>query len=122
MTNRTKIPGAVCLLATLAVWTATARASAFTGACAEELTAVETAIHTANFQGRKAESDRTNLLAKLETAAVKVGQAKYSDAADKLLDISDTATALAGAGKPKLESAADINTAVIASIACVGAL
>jgi hypothetical protein len=122
MTNRMKITGAFFLLATLAVWTATPRASTFTVSCGAELEEVGAAIATAVFEGRKAESDRSNLLAKLENAAVKVGQAKYADAADKLLDISDTATALAGAEKPKLVSAEGINTAVIAAIACVGAL
>lgn len=122
MTNRTRITGAVFLLAMLAVWTATARAYPFTGACGSELTAVGTAIQDAVFLGRKAATDESNLMAKLENAAAKVQLTKYSDAVDKLLDISDTATALAGAQKPKLEDAEGINTAVIAAIACVGGL
>lgn len=47
---------------------------------------------------------------------------KFSDAVDKLQDISDKATALAGAARPKLEDASGINSAVVDAIRCVAAL
>src|SRR5690606_30236564 len=109
-------------LAMLAAWTETASAYPFGGSCGSELSAVGAAIQSAEFLGRKAATDQTNLMAKLEAAAAKVQLTKYSDAVDKLQDISDTATALADAPKPKLEDATGINTAVIEAIACVGAL
>ena len=47
---------------------------------------------------------------------------KFSDAVDKLDDISMKATELVNAPKPKLVDASGINTAVVSAIACVGAL
>ena len=122
MTNRTKVGTVVLLLAMLAAWTATASAYPFGGACGTELNAVGSAIQDGAFVGKKGAADQSNLLAKLEAAAAKVQLGKFDDAVDKLLDISDTATALADAPKPKLEDAGEINTAVIAAIACVGGL
>lgn len=60
--------------------------------------------------------------AKLEAAAARVGLSKFSDAVDKLQNISDTATALANAPKAKLEDATQINGAVVTAIGCIGAL
>ena len=100
---------------------ATANAAYF-GLCATELNAVEAAIGSSQFTSNKAATDQSNLLAKLQAAEAKVTLAKYSDAVDKLQDISDTATALANAAKPKLADATSINNAVIAATACVGNL
>jgi len=99
-----------------------AAASHYTGSCSTELNAVEAAIVDAVFLGRKAVTDESNLVAKLDAAAAKIALQKYSDAIDKLENISDTATALAGATKPKLEDATGINSAVSAAITCVGGL
>lgn len=122
MTNRKRLAGVVLLLAALGAWTGIARADHFTGACATELNGVETAIQTGIFVGKNASSAQSNLLAKLEAAAAKVRLGKFSDAVDKLQDISDTATALADAQKPKLEDASQISGAVVTAIACVGGL
>ncbi len=100
----------------------TSQASHYTGSCSLELNAVEASINSGIFLGRKATTDQSNLLAKLDAANAKISQAKYGDAIDKLMDISDTATALAGATKPKLEDATTINNAVAAAVSCVGLL
>ena len=122
MTSMKRGAAAVLLSAAVGGWTGVAWANHFTGACASELNAVETAIQSAVFLVKSASTDQTNLLAKLEAAAAKVGLQKYDDAVDKLQDISDKATALASAPKPKLEDASGINGAVITAIACVGGL
>ena len=91
-------------------------------ACASELNAVDTAIVDGVFLGKNASTDESNLRAKLEAAAAKVGLRKYDDAVDKLHNISDTATALANAPKQKLEDASGINEAVRTAISCIGGL
>jgi long-subunit fatty acid transport protein len=110
------------IVAAMGTWANVARANHFVGACAFELNAVEAAIQGAAFQGQNATTDQSNLLAKLEAANAKVADGKFSDAVDKLDEISDRATTLAGAPKPKLADATAINTAVTAAIACVGRL
>ncbi len=95
-------------------------AQAAQGECAYELAAVGVAIDAATFLSKNADMDESNLLAKLEAAGAKVALDKYSDAVDKLEDISDKATALANAPKAKLDDATGINGAVAAAIACVG--
>lgn len=92
------------------------------GDCATELNAVGAAIDAGSFLGQG--PDQSNLLAKLRAADAKVDLGKYSDAIDKLTDISDKATALANAKKQKLdpEDAVVINDAVGVAIACGGAL
>ena len=122
MTNTMKAVALTLLMAAMGAWASAARADHFTGACAFELNAVEAAIQGGAFQGQNASTDRSNLLAKLEAANAKVAARKFSDAVDKLDEISDKATALAGAPKPKLADATAINTAVAAAIACVGGL
>ena len=122
MTDKKKLGAAILLCATVGGWSGATLADHFTGACAIQLNATETAIQTAIFLGRNASTDRTNLLAKLQAAGAKVGLTKYSDAVDKLQNISDTATALANAPKPKIEDASGINAAVVTAIGCVGAL
>lgn len=92
--------------------------------CGGELTAVEDAINAGEFYGRTAETNRTNLLAKLDAANAKVLLTKYADAVTKLQDISDTATAWADATKIKLnpDSATAINVAVGSAQTCIGRL
>lgn len=109
-------------LMTMLFFGQTVRADHFTGACGAELNAVEFAIDNGIFYGRNAASSQSNLLTKLEAAAAKIALGKYSDAADKLLDISDSATKLAESSKPKLEDASAINGSVGQAIGCVGAL
>lgn len=92
------------------------------GTVGASLTAVETAINSAAFLGNRATSDKSNLLAKLEAAYSKALAGKWGDAIQKLGDISDTATALAGAPKPKLDDATGINNAVINATRCMSGL
>ena len=100
-------------------------AQAAPGDCATELGAVEFAIMSGNFDidPRRGESNRSNLITKLDAVEGKVGLDKFSDAIDKLMDISDKATAWADpdvSRKLKLEDATGINNAVGAAIVCVG--
>ena len=128
--NRATIKGkrrglaVILTLVALLLLTSTEMANAahFTGACSAELNAVEAAIEAGTYYGKKAASSESNLLAKLEAAAAKIGLGKFDDAIDKLLDISDKATAWAGARKPKLDDATGINIAVTNAIGCVGSL
>lgn len=122
MANNPKVAAVVLLSAAMSGWAGFAGADHFSGACESQLNALEAAIENAVFLGNNASSDRSNLLAKLEAAAAKLEMGKFSDAVDKLQDISDKATALAAAAKPKLEDAGGINSAVVDAISCVGAL
>jgi len=97
-------------------------AESYTGQCDEQLSAVEGSIGSAHFIGNKAATNRSNLLAKLAEAQAKVYREKYADAITKLGDISETATELANASKPKLDDASAINYAVSSAISCVGLL
>ncbi|MGE5337732.1 MAG: hypothetical protein ACM3PU_07880 [Gemmatimonadota bacterium] len=92
------------------------------GTVGSTLNAVELAINSAAFLGRNATSDQSNLLSKLQFAYSKATQQKWGDAMQKLQDISDTATALAGAAKPKLDDATGINNAVTVATACMTGL
>ena len=94
----------------------------YVGICAYEFNAIGDAIGDATFTSRNSDRDEAGLLGKLDDAVTKVQQQKYDDAIQKLEDIRDKATALAGARKSKLDSAAAINDAVGAAIACVGGL
>jgi len=103
-----------------------ANAEHITGACAAELNALEAAINNAVFLGPTADLNRSSLLTKLDAADAKVDLEKYADAVDKLLDISNKATALADldgvtGNKIKLEpaDAVVINNAVGDAITCV---
>ena len=80
------------------------------------------AIDDAYFIGKRADTDESNLIAKLAASGAKVSQNKFSDAIDKLMQISDKATALASAQKAKLDDATGINIAVTDALACVGPL
>lgn len=92
------------------------------GTVGSTLSAVELAINSAAFLGRNATSDQSNLLSKLQFAYSKATQQKWGDAMQKLQDISDAATALAGAAKPKLDDATGINNAVTVATACMTGL
>lgn len=78
----------------------------------------------ANFTGRRASSDESNLLTKLDAACAKINHDKYTDTEDKLMEISDKATTLADPtrGKSKLDDATDINTTASDTIVCVSGL
>jgi hypothetical protein len=88
--------------------------------CVDEMSDVVYAIDGGNFMGKKAKMDQSNMLAKYDAAVAKLGFYKFSDAVDKLDDISDKATALATAGKPKLQDSTAITDSVSAAIQCVG--
>ena len=90
--------------------------------CEAELAAVESAITDATFIGKNASADEASLLAKLTSAEAKLAEGKTTDAIAKLEDISTTADALAGASKPKLESASNIDAAVDQAIACLSVM
>lgn len=125
MMSRTKVASVVVALAAMGAWVGPASADEFasySGECAIELNAVGQAIEDATFLGNKAPTDESSLLAKLDAANAKVALKKYDDAVDKLMNIVSTATALANAAKPKLDSAYGINTAAGAAMDCVGAL
>ena len=109
-------------LCILLLSTSVSNAAHYDGQCFTELNAVELAVENANFVGKRAETNRSNLLAKLEAANAKITLLKYSDAVDKLTDISGAATTLANAPKQKLEDATDINNATTNAISCTGAL
>ena len=91
-------------------------------ACSTQIADVGTAIDDAAFLTPKADSNESNLVAKLAAAAAKLDCGKPADAIDKLEDISDKATAWADAPKPKLEDATVINGAVGDALACIGGL
>ena len=112
----------VLLISALALVAFPDRAAAdpFEGSCRTKLDALDDAIETAVFLGRNS-SSRSNLIAKLEAAAAKLSLGKLADAVDKLLDISEKATVMATANKPKLEDATNINSAVAEAIGCVSA-
>ena len=88
--------------------------------CSTEIGQVKQAIDAATFFGQNATSNESNLLAKVNSATAKLGQNKPADAIDNLMSVSDKATDLATAPKPKLDDASAINTAVTGAIACIG--
>ena len=98
--------------------------------CDAALDDVETAINMGIFldspnprkKGADSETNRSNLLAKLDDARAKVRLHKWSDAIDKLSDISDKATLWTDASKQKLEDASEINYAVSDGIKCIGGI
>lgn len=99
-------------------------AAHYNGQCSTDLNTVESTIESADFLGKRGDTDRSRLLAKLDAADGKITLLKYSDAIGKLGDIYDKATTLAAASKPKLtdSDAAAIKEAVGNAISCVGAL
>jgi len=97
--------------------------------CDASLDAVDLAIDTAIFiessnpkRAGNADTNRSNLLAKLADARVKLAEHKYGDASTKLTDISDKATAWEEAQKQKLEDASGINYAVVDASICIWGL
>ena len=80
------------------------------------------AISGGLYTGKRAATDESNLLTKLAAAEAKVSFDKFSDAIDKLDQISEKATDLANAQKSKLDDATAINNAVTDAIGCVAAL
>lgn len=88
--------------------------------CAAELGLVKQAIYDATFYDPKALSNETNLIAKVDSASAKLGQNKPGDAIDNLVSVSDKATDLATAPKPKLDDSTGINMTASAAITCIG--
>lgn len=88
--------------------------------CAAELGLVKDAIYAATFYDPKADTNRSNMIAKVDAAAAKLALNKPADAIDKLQAVSDQATTLATAAKPKLDDATGINMAASDAITCVG--
>jgi len=100
-----------------------------TAICAANLQDVGAAIDAAWdagwFTSKRAESDYSNLCAKLAAAGAKLNLGKDSNAVDKLGAISDKATDLVDpprGKKSKLEDATAINNAVTNAITCIGGL
>jgi len=88
--------------------------------CYDQMSDVYDAINYGDFYGRNAEMNKANILAKYDAAHAKLQFYKFSDAIDKLDDIADKATALATAGKPKLDDSTAITEAVSAAMTCIG--
>jgi hypothetical protein len=65
--------------------------------------------------------DESALLGKAQNASLKLDQAKFADALQKLVDYQNTLNALHGAAKPKISAAdyATLSADVAAAIACV---
>lgn len=113
---------AIVMAMSLVLSAGIASASHLSGACGDELNAVQAAIDDANFLTNSADRNKDNLEQKLDDARVKLTQDKPGDAIDKLDDISQKATAWQDAPKPKLKDASGINGAVDAASACIGGL
>lgn len=90
--------------------------------CAAEVTAVDNAILSAVFNGKRGEIDRTRMRGKVTEAISKLHQAKYDDAIQKLVDISDKADALATSAKQKLEDDTDIQMSIYYANQCISLL
>ena len=120
MMKNLKAATAALLIAGVGMWATGARAQQ-QRACSDELTAVSNAIGQAQFLGKNAAADASNLNGKVEEATAKAEQVKFADSIAKLADISSTATALASAPKPKLADASGINSAVDRAVACLSA-
>jgi hypothetical protein len=109
-------------------------AQAAKGDCAYEVGKVDEAIMAGDFLGSskpaskwtksktKIGNNQSNLLAKLDAAEAKINLDKFSDAIDKFYYLSERATVLATAQKPKLVDASEINSTAGAAMACVGLL
>jgi hypothetical protein len=85
------------------------------------LDGVSDAIVAAGFDPAKLSPSQASLMSKLSSANDKTKARKWGDAIAKLDDLSDSATAMAGAAKPKLRSADGINAAVVAATNCLTA-
>ena len=90
--------------------------------CSTEMDGLYDEIGLAVYLGKKAPTSESGLYAKYDAADAKRGQYKFSDAIDKVYDISDKATDWANAPKAKLEDGTGINTAASAAIGCIGSL
>lgn len=116
----TKI-SALVAIAAFPLMTGVATASGpYQGSCGAALDGVETAIIAATFYEPKAASNESNMILKLDSANTKLRQNKPLDALANLESISDRATELATAQKPKLDDAAGINAAAASAISCIG--
>ena len=99
-------------------------AEADAGACETELNALRSAIGAAELTGKNRETDRVNLLLKVDEAQVKLAEGKFADALQKLGDIRSTVSALStpdAKGKTKLDpaGAAAIDATLTDAEACV---
>jgi len=92
--------------------------------CSYAFGVVDQAIMDAEFSGRQAPRDEGKMLLKVQEAIAKVNATKYSDAIEKLGDISEKANALADpdSGKKKLEDASGINDAIYDAAVCINSL
>jgi hypothetical protein len=110
-----------CVPFTLSMGVANAAVFEFTSTCATPFYELDAVIVAAQFYGKTAETERTNMRIKLAGADVKLVENKPGDATDKLVEIADKATTLAGAAKPKLagDGAAAINDGVMDALQCV---
>jgi hypothetical protein len=96
-------------------------------ACESELNALRSAIGAAEFTGKNRETDRANLLLKVDAAQAKLVEGKFADALQKLGDVRSTVSALStpdAKGKTKLDTAgaAAIDAALTDVESCVRSL
>ena len=114
-----KIRSLVALVAAPLVLAAGSAHAAYGGTCGAEFTALDDAIRNATTF--KAEMDRTNLLGKVSSAVTKVAYDKIDDAVVILDAVSDKASSLASAAKPKLGAgdATNIMNGAYATIMCL---
>lgn len=88
-----------------------------TTTCVGEVSVVKDAITAGVFTNA---INQTNLLLKVDAARAKLDLNKPSDAVDLLIAVSDKATELATATKPKLADATGINATASTAVACIG--
>ena len=104
--------------------TAIARDLISTATCSSELTALRATIGSATFGGKKAETERTNLLLKVNAIETELSVGKTADAIKKLEDVRSLVLKLSTAdesGKAKLDpaDAAIIDAELDAVAACI---
>jgi hypothetical protein len=122
MATRNRIIAALAFVPfTFSMGAANAADYAFKSDCAGSFYALDKIIVEAQFRGKNATTDQSNLRVKLAGADVKLLEQKPGDATDKLVEIADKATTLADAAKPKLADAGAkaINDGASYAIQCV---
>jgi hypothetical protein len=90
--------------------------------CQAEIAALRLETTNAPFLGKNnADKAKEALLLKLDNAAAKLGEGKYLDAIDKLMDFKNTVSAL-GAGKINPDDASKLIAGADEAIICVSDL
>jgi hypothetical protein len=89
--------------------------------CQAEIAALWLETKNVPFLGKNAAKANEALLLKLDNAAAKLGEGKYLDAIDKLMDFKNTVSAL-GAGKINPDDASKLIAGADEAIICVSDL